>query len=1734
MQSNKETKKKRTLVAKIGRGFAILFLSILFLILIVLLLLQTAPVQNFARKKIVSFLEQKLDTKVAIGGLDITFPKMLVLEGVYIEDQTQDTLLAGRQLKVDIDLFKLLSNEIQINEINLDGITAKIKRQLPDTLFNYQFIIDAFASEQAKPANDTTGMKLAIEKIIIDDTRLVFFDVVTGNDADIYLKHFDTNIDIFDPDNLAFDVPNIRLNGVRGRIKQTTPLTIPVVNTNPNPSVAREKPQFLKFTNQQTALHDIDFAYSNEVSAVNTRFKFKDLKIFPSVIDLEKSLIAIRKVELNELDGMVTLNSKGDSEVIKLTTQNDQKIETTYLPWKITVGDIRLNNNHFVFDDNTKPRQSSGMDYAHLGIRNLTLHANKFLFNRDTIAANIFKGAMRERSGFVLNELNADLQYTNRASSAPPAPGGGASVRLSNLLLRTSGSEIRGRASVRYPSLEALKKDPAVAALSLDLDNSHILVKDILIFVPDLAKQPVFKNPEAVFYINSRINGSLALLHIDELQFSGFQNTRADLSGTLTNASDPKNIAADLNIRNLSTTRTDILLFAPPKSIPDNITIPDTLSVNGILKGGMANMYANISLNTTFGDASVNGTIANATNSNTATYSAEVSTHALDVGRIIQQSKTVGTVTADFIIEGKGFDPKKAVAGIDGVVYRAEYNKYTYRNIRLEGAIANQQFTAKGGMKDPNLHFAFKANGNLSGTHPGIQLTASIDSIKTRPLRLTEDAMIYRGEISANFPELNMDSLNGQIYITNSLLVANNQRVNLDSVQVIAVHENNLQSLVLKTDFVNANVNGQYKLTQLGDIFRNAIQPYYAISTDTTTTVTDPYNFTIAATIVDHPAIHAFLSDLTRMDDIALAAGFSSTDGWNANLTAPYISLGANTLIDLKMTANTEGDRLRVITNAGRISSGESLALVGTRLRADLVNDQIDFDLRIGDEANRDKYKLHGLLAKEPANLFAFSLRPDSLLLNYALWNINSDNLIRFGPTLVNAHNFDLSRGNQHLIINSPDTTANSPMEIRFADFRLATLTGFVQPDSLLADGTLNGNILLNDLTTQPNFTTDLTINNLAIKSDTIGDVNAKIDNTKSNIFATNVTITGRGNDVALTGNYYLKPQNNSNMDLNLAIRSLQLNTLEGASMGSFREGKGFLSGNVKVGGTVKTPDIDGRLSFNETSLIISMLNNEIKIDNEQIIAVDNTGLRFNSFTVRDSAENRLTINGVALTTNYLTYKFDLNVRARNFRALNSTKKDNGLYYGQLYFDTNLKLTGTEAAPVVDGNLRINEDTKLTIVLPQSKPGVVEREGIVVFVDKDAPVNDALFLAAMDTLNKTSILGMELSANIEIDRKAELNLVIDEGNGDFLSLKGEAVLTGGIDKSGKITLTGSYELDAGAYEMSFNFLRRRFDIQRGSKITWIGEPTNATLDITAVYIANTSATELVQDQITAARTDLRYRQRLPFEVLLNMDGPLMQPILTFDIRLPEESTVRIDNEIAGQVELRLNQLKAEPSELNKQVFALLLLNRFVSENPFESAGGVINAGSLARQSVSKLLTEQLNNLAGDLIAGVDINFDVVSSEDYTSGSLQNKTDLNVGLSKRLLNDRLNVSIGTNFELEGGRQTNQTGTGGSSTSPNLNVEYALTQDGRYLIRAYRRNEYEGVVEGYVVETGVSFIMSVDYNLFKEVFENRKKRQEANRERRRMERSNIPPEKPANAPVDRKLAPIDNTRKEDDEN
>src|SRR5690606_26581112 len=144
-------------------------------------------------------------------------------------------------------------------------------------------------------------------------------------------------------------------------------------------------------------------------------------------------------------------------------------------------------------------------------------------------------------------------------------------------------------------------------------------------------------------------------------------------------------------------------------------------------------------------------------------------------------------------------------------------------------------------------------------------------------------------------------------------------------------------------------------------------------------------------------------------------------------------------------------------------------------------------------------------------------------------------------------------------------------------------------------------------------------------------------------------------------------------------------------------------------------------------------------------------------------------------------------------------------------------------------------------------------------------------------------------------------------------------------------------------------------------------------------------------------------------------------------------------------------------------------------------------------------SEQLNQLAENLVEGVDINFDLATTQDYTTGTEENRTDLNVGVSKRLLNDRLTVSVGSNFELQGPMKTNQQQ---SNLAGNISVNYKLSKDGKYMLRAYRKNDYTGAIEGYVIETGIGFVISVDYNKFKEIFINKEQR----RRKRQIMRSN----------------------------
>ena len=268
------------------------------------------PVQNFLRAKAVAYLEKKLQTKVEVGKVYVGFPKNIVLENIYLEDRQKDTLLSGGRIEANLDLFDLIfNNELDIQSISLENITAKIKRQLPDTVFNFQFVVDAFAKKDtlANPT-DTSTYFIAIPSVELNKIRIIYKDTVSGSDMEAWIDHLDTRIDKMDYEDLYFDIPRTNINGLIARIYQVKPL----VKLEPEVKDMTEakQPSPLKLFFKELNLKNIKLDYRNDVSAVYSTINLGSLNVKPNKIDLDNRIIDLQNISLNNTITTIKLGKK--------------------------------------------------------------------------------------------------------------------------------------------------------------------------------------------------------------------------------------------------------------------------------------------------------------------------------------------------------------------------------------------------------------------------------------------------------------------------------------------------------------------------------------------------------------------------------------------------------------------------------------------------------------------------------------------------------------------------------------------------------------------------------------------------------------------------------------------------------------------------------------------------------------------------------------------------------------------------------------------------------------------------------------------------------------------------------------------------------------------------------------------------------------------------------------------------------------------------------------------------------------------------------------------------------------------------------------------------------------------------------------------------------------------------------------------------------------------------------
>jgi len=1681
---------------------------IVLVVLGLVLYLRTGSGQDFVARKAEGYLRDKLKTEVRIGRFRTDFRHAINFDDVYLTDQRRDTLLSVGHLGVSVDIFALFKKQVRVSDVELTDGRIRLTRTLPDSANNYDFIVKAFSSPAAPADTAKSGLKYDIGRLRLARVLLTQQDAVAGSDLRARVGEALVAMDEVNVDRSIYRVDKVALRHSAVHMSQTK--TAPQLDDH-KPT----EPLKLTFGLNQATLEDVGFTYKNDPAAqfIDTQIGLAD--ITAKNIDLAGQRVDLTKLTLQNTrfayaqNALVPVSQRpvNPAEAVRTVNEATQKANPNAPGWRVTLGESAISGLAVNFDNFNSPKLKSqlpALDYSHLHFTNLVLNSRGLDFTADRTTVQLDKLAGRDQSGFAISAARARVLYSNTQ------------IQLDSLDLITPNSRIRRSLGIGFKSLGGIADDLPNLKLSGELRETRLGLRDILYLVPSLATTPPFSSgPNQSVLLSGLVSGRLGDLLVRDLDAVGLRNTvvrarRAHIVG-LPNVDG--RLYTDLDIQQFSTTKADMLSVLPKGTLPANIDLPPTLALSGTFRGRPASLQfdTNLKLRSAYGNVAFNGQLGAAQASGRQPLLGTFAVQDFQAGKLLR-NPALGPITASGRINATGNlqDPATLLGQVSATVQRARFNGYTYRGINATvGLDRNRYVIAATSKADPNLDLDLNAVVNMRDSkNPSYE----VSRLNLRAVDLTKlgfykgGDLRVQGNLTASLRGSDANSLNGSFTGSNVAVVRDNQPFAIDSIRGNIVQTAGRTAVDFNSNVLALNLDGNVRLGNLATELQRHVSRYFRLAGVRAFGANETGNqrFTYRLQVKNPRLLSKLVPKLRRITPFTLAGDY---DRAAARLTAQTriarLRYDAYRLDSVRLDITSDPRKLDYALRLEQAMQSTQRDTTFRLRRPSIVGDVANNEVRtrvavLGDSSNRERLALAGtldVLAGRGGDAYQFVAAPEQII-NYDTWTAGAGNYLRYNPdgTII-ANALRLSNGRSALVVQSQNPAdGRSPLGVRFEAFELGLVSRAIgRADSTLG-GQLNGEAVARNLGTKRQaFTADLTVKNLLLNKVVLGDVALQASNPAADRYELTARLTGGGkvgggNDATVRGTYSAAAKRP--LDFVADVARLNVRAVEPFSAGQIRQSTGYVSGRLTVAGAVSAPEVRGQLTTSaDASFVVPQLGSPFRLVSQPVV-FDEKGLAFNNFTVLDSAGNKAVANGYLLTKNLTDYTFDLRATTDKFLAVKNTRKDNTLYYGRLVVDSDTRLTGPLTLLKIDTRATVAQGSNLTVENPASDPSVVAREGIVQFVDKSVQLNPRLRRkVAVDSTAAPGGFAYDLTAQITLTDRTPFTFVVDPASGDNLRVRAAGTLNFGQDAGGNQTLTGRLDVTRGKYRLSlYGLATREFIIERGSSLVWSGDPLNADLNLTAVYKLRAAPADLLAAQGSNDPTATTLsRNAMPFNVLLKITDQLSRPTIGFDITLPDEQK---GSQLGGEVEAQLARLRqpTQTSEQSKQVFSLLVLGRFIQQNPFQSAAGENLAVSQLRGSVSEVLTDQLQSLTGKYLAGLGLDLGVTNQADYATGSAQGRTDLNVALRRQLFNNRLTVRLGTDLPLAGG--TGNQGTAGTSAASSfagdISLEYTLLADGRLRLRAFRQNAYEDI-DGPLVRTGASVVFQRDYNSLQDLFE-----------------------------------------------
>lgn len=1313
---------------------------------------------------------------------------------------------------------------------------------------------------------------------------------------------------------------------------------------------------------------------------------------------------------------------------------------------------------------------SYGVDFADMHLIDIRAELKNFTIDGPVIHTDIGRLAMRERSGFVVEDLAGCLCIAN----------GCIDIREGHI--RTAKSNIE------LPSLSLIGLDWALyknfveeVDITAQVVNTTLSSDDIAYFSPKMKDWHL-----TLTDVNADVSGPVAdmsgslrsvrtgadtKLSVDfaaqGLPDVGKGHFKADISELTTSAADVDRLAAALTGKNLPD---EVLRIAKNAG---------KIGLTGKFDGTLTAFAADAVLATEIGGATCLLQVSSLRDGCRGVLG-DVKTSSLQLGELLEND-LLGPLSLNVHVNGE-LSSEHSDAEVSGEILRLGINGYDYDSLRMKGHLVNREFNGLIEARDRNLRFDFRGLLDLNDEQrPRYDFALDLEEANLAALGVNrrDSVSVLAARIAARAVGRTLDDLNGIIFVRDVSYRYNDRELAADSVVIVGRNSLSDKFIRLRSDFVDADYEGKtsYKevFAYLQQRFRDYVPtldggPGWQAQHPDTVELADGYSQLTVNVRKINPLVNAVSPGLQIADGSRLLLRINpANDKLSFEAASDYIERGRMLVTRLNLDAHNRGDSLvfaasteDLYLNSFHMSRvGMSGGAKDNKL--ELITDFAD---TIGDVSGRIGFRSEFARGRGPAGRqIDLRLTPSYISRGEKTWNIYTDG-ITADTSRIRIDRFRMVNAGQQLLLDGVvSRRLQDSVQLTLHNFELAPFSQFTSSMGYRVDGRTNGSATMKAVLGAGEVQADIVVDSISINDLAVPSIwlRSRWDFIQNRA---GILVQQRENLDTLVRGFYAPSQ--KRYYARATLDAVELSALDPLLKGVVERTGGNADVDIALRGSGKEANLSGQIAVRDFTTTVDFTQVTYTMP-RTVIEVKNNHLIAEGVPLYDPEKNE-GLFSIDLNLEHLSnISYSVKVLPKELMVLNTTSKDNDLFYGRIFASGSATIAGSKGGVKMDIVATTEGDSEF--YMPLSGQSNAKTADFVTFVTPeqidttDYLVRKKLLFQQQGRKKEAAGSTMDITMALNVQDNTAFQLVIDPTVGSALKGRGNGMLNLHINPgNGIFNMYGDYTLIEGSFLFSLqNIITKKFIIESGSMIQWTGEPVDARLDINAVYKLKTSLQPLL-NTVTASSDDDQSGSRIsdrsvPVDCKIHIGGRLSNPQLDFSVVVPVT-----DIETQAAVASVLNTQEAQA----QQFISLVALGTF-------SNSGSANIGASSGVATGlEMLTNQLTNWFSTDDYRIILN--------YRAGSEMTGDEVDFGFSTNLINNRLLVEVEGNYIIDNKQAVSNNV---SNFMGEAHVAWLIDKSGNLRLKAFtqtidRFDENQGLQE-----TGIGISYKEDFNNFKDL-------------------------------------------------